>query len=745
MSHPLKVLLVEDSPLDQKLIIEQIKHAGVSLTHLTLDDAEALSAQLGLADWDVVITDYNLPDMNGLEVLRIVKSSGKDIPVIVVSGAIGEETAVLAMQAGADDYLMKDNLTRLAPAIDRAIRQAESRKGRRHAELLLQEVKLRLEGIITSAMDAIITINAQQRIIMANPAAEKMFGFPAAQLMNQPLSRLLPPRFGTAHQRHVGEFGHSGHTTRKMGADLTLYGQRSDGTEFPLEASISQVEVAGRQYFTAIIRDVSLRKESEDKLRQQAQLLELIDEGVISLTPDRRIRSWSKGAEQIFGIAPLQAIGQPLSEVLSIRYYGPSGADNPFDLVPERQNWKGEVMIVTPPGEAHPVFLTISRFAGQGDGDGYILVCKDIQEISSIQHQLIRQQSYIVSTIENSADAIFALNDRYELLYYNTTYKSGFRSFGIEVNIGDDLRRVSSERGKAQMRQNWERVRRGENFTYPYDYTLPGGETRFFDVSVHPIYGAAREVTGISYLYRDVTEKKRQDEEMLRIQTELHQAQLKEQWIQSTALLEGQEQERKRLARELHDGLGQMLNALKLQLSREKATGNYRQMLEEIIGEVKRMNNNLMPLVLEDFGLEAGLRQLVEKYQSSTAAEMYFFSDVKDRRFSPALEVGAYRVAQEAVSNAVKYAGAGHISVQVTHNEHALLIMVEDDGRGFDPGTVRPTGSGGYGLLNMKFRTEALGGKLEIDSQPGNGCVVTIEIPLLSHFPTLSAKPNSTL
>jgi signal transduction histidine kinase len=92
------------------------------------------------------------------------------------------------------------------------------------------------------------------------------------------------------------------------------------------------------------------------------------------------------------------------------------------------------------------------------------------------------------------------------------------------------------------------------------------------------------------------------------------------------------------------------------------------------------------------------------------------------------------------VSNAVKYAAATHISVQVTHNEQSLLVMVEDDGKGFDPEAVRQTGAGGYGLLNLKFRAEALGGKLEISSQAGHGCVVTAELPLpaASPYPLLS-------
>ncbi len=111
-----------------------------------------------------------------------------------------------------------------------------------------------------------------------------------------------------------------------------------------------------------------------------------------------------------------------------------------------------------------------------------------------------------------------------------------------------------------------------------------------------------------------------------------------------------------------------------------------------------------MPLVPEDFGLEAGIRQLAERLPASTTTGLCFFSDQQERRFTPAFEVGAYRIAQ-------------------------------DDGRGFNPAAAPPAGGGGYGLLNLKFRAEALGGKLEIDRRPGKGCVITIELPLSVIFP----------
>ncbi|CAA9308153.1 MAG: Two-component system sensor histidine kinase/response regulator hybrid [uncultured Cytophagales bacterium] len=151
---------------------------------------------------------------------------------------------------------------------------------RMQAEMAMQELKLRLEGIITSAMDAIITISDTQHIVMTNQAAQRMFGYGAEALLNQPIDLLIPQRLRSRHQAHVHQYGESGRTTRQMGVNRTLAGLRADGREFPIEASISQVEVTGNKYYTVILRDVTLREEArqqekkrnEELIRQNAQL-----------------------------------------------------------------------------------------------------------------------------------------------------------------------------------------------------------------------------------------------------------------------------------------------------------------------------------------------------------------------------------------------------------------------------------------------------------------------------------------
>jgi signal transduction histidine kinase len=142
------------------------------------------------------------------------------------------------------------------------------------------------------------------------------------------------------------------------------------------------------------------------------------------------------------------------------------------------------------------------------------------------------------------------------------------------------------------------------------------------------------------------------------------------------------------------------------------------------------INNNLMPLVLEDFGLEAGVQTLINHVQHSSDAEIYYYSNLRQERFGQKLEVGVYRVLQEALNNAAKYSQAKNISVQLTRQPDSLLIMVEDDGKGFELEAVKQKKQKGYGLLNMQFRIEALNGKIYFDTLPGRGCVINIILPL---------------
>lgn len=277
MGIPLKLLIVEDSPDDAELLVHELRQAGFELQWERVETETDFLARLQHPP-ELIISDYSMPRFSGLKAVELLRQRGLDVPFILVSGSAGEERAVEAMKCGASDYLLKDRLARLANAVTHALEEkrlrveAETNRTQLAAQATaLQNTEARLAGIINSAMDGIITVNHEHRIVLFNPAAEQMFGYRAEQMLGQPLDRLIPMRMRHAHPAHVQSFGKTGTTSRKMGALGTIFGLRADGTEFPIEASISQVDNAGQKLFTVILRDITERKRLEAAVTAAAE------------------------------------------------------------------------------------------------------------------------------------------------------------------------------------------------------------------------------------------------------------------------------------------------------------------------------------------------------------------------------------------------------------------------------------------------------------------------------------------
>lgn len=147
MSQLLRVLIVEDSENDAILLLRELRHGGYEPTHVRVDTPEAMNAALEKQRWDIVLSDYVMPRFDGLRALDIMKKRGLDLPFIIISGQIGEDMAVQAMRAGAHDYIMKGNLKRLVPAINRELGEAESRKERRMADEARRRAELEMHSL----------------------------------------------------------------------------------------------------------------------------------------------------------------------------------------------------------------------------------------------------------------------------------------------------------------------------------------------------------------------------------------------------------------------------------------------------------------------------------------------------------------------------------------------------------------------------------------------------------------------
>lgn len=216
------------------------------------------------------------------------------------------------------------------------------------------------------------------------------------------------------------------------------------------------------------------------------------------------------------------------------------------------------------------------------------------------------------------------------------------------------------------------------------------------------------------------------------------------QKIRSESMLAGETRERKRIAAEIHDGIGQMLTALKMKielLENRESQGNkvmlseIREITVSIVKETRKICTELLPSVLDDFGLKSALGDLCKTIRSTTSITVDLQDDMEEGVLTKQQDVILYRILQEAVNNVIKHSRAEYIWIHLESDAEMVYIRVSDDGIGFkvDLDKIyegRHSGLHGYGLVNMKERTEMLGGHFQLSSAPGKGTILELEIPL---------------
>src|SRR5205823_5709398 len=183
-------LLLEDSQDDARLILQELRRAGFEPIGERVETGPDFLARFDPAP-DIILADYRLPQFDALDALRLVQERIPDVPVIVVSGALGDEAAVECLKRGAVDFLLKDRLARLGQAVSQALDQARRRDEQRRAEAALRESEARKTAILETALDAIITIDHHGRILEFNPAAEAVFGYTRDEAVGRPMAELI--------------------------------------------------------------------------------------------------------------------------------------------------------------------------------------------------------------------------------------------------------------------------------------------------------------------------------------------------------------------------------------------------------------------------------------------------------------------------------------------------------------------------------------------------------------------------
>lgn len=269
-------------------------------------------------------------------------------------------------------------------------------------------------------------------------------------------------------------------------------------------------------------------------------------------------------------------------------------------------------------------------------------------------------------------------------------------------------------------------------------------EEGWFDTVIVPIYNEREVIEELVMLGSDISSRKAAEQNMNQKNRAEIEKKINQQKFRSVLILEGQEEERKRIAMDIHDGIGQMLTSLKYQIEsidlKETAKANEKiseidQLIKEIIREVRKVTFNLKPTVLGDYGLQAGLNVFIQEIGKVTDTALHYRTSGAIPRLPQKIENNIFRIIQEAINNAIKYSGADEITVSLKQSENELVLTVQDTGKGFDTRIVGARSSNlesGRGLFNMYERTEYVNGKLEIESERGRGTTVRLTVPLRS-------------
>ncbi|MFW6065223.1 MAG: PAS domain S-box protein [Planctomycetota bacterium] len=547
------------------------------------------------------------------------------------------------------------------------------------------------------------------RIIRANQRAVETYGWSRRELLDLDPHELIPD-CAAKDFAQITEAVRSGRAVT-----LESHNRRRDGTVFPVRVSASPTTEPSRALVMA--QDVSEHRQADATLRA---LLNATHERAVLLETDGTIVDLNLQAARALGGTPEELKGRMIRDFF------------PEELTRLRRQYSQAVIRTGRPqrwedvrdGRAlensiYPVFDeqgNVTRLAG---------FARDVTEHRQAQAALRQAKQRLQRIVDNTWDVIFQMD-----LSGNYTFgnKAASRVTGYRLDqlMQMNLSQVVAPEYVSAVRRRLQARIEGRPLPQPFSFEVVRADGRRvpLELSTTGVYEEGK-LTGVQGVARDVTERRRAERAL---QHAHHK------------LLTAREDERRRVARELHDSVGQQLAAMRLLLQsalKQCDAGETETAHEHLarasntcnalVGEVRDICQGLYPATLESLGLPAALRELCSRCGNDAHKCCCEFNiPTEDVRFPPEVEIALYRVAQEALSNALCHAEANNVRFELDKDQARVTLRVSDDGKGFDPAKV----SGhGLGISSMTDRVEAVGGALEINSRPGHTEIVAC-VPL---------------
>jgi PAS domain S-box-containing protein len=512
MYDKLKILHIEDEATDSELVERELNKSNLLFEMIVVDNREDYIKAINEFMPDIILSDHTLPSMDSFEALKILNETDKNIPFILISGTVSDEFAVNIMKAGAYDYILKDRMERLPGSISNAIEK-------RNRDNQYIESQIRFEEIINTTINAIISIDEEQNIILFNNGAERIFRYKRDEILGKPLEILLPSESSIIHHDKVDFFGKSiTEESRRMSMTREINGRHSDGTVFPVEVNISKSTVNGKTTFTAILQDITERKLVEETLRKNEELLRNIlnNAPMTIFALDRNgIFTLSEGKQlELVGLKPGEHVGDSAFDL-----YGPlhfiefnGNVITGKDVIRNAMNGN----TVAAFSELKGVIFE-NRIAPIIDNEdnviGLIGVATDITKRKLAEDMLHESEERYRVMIETAHDLIWTLDIQGNFTFINKRAQE-ITGHDIQHFIGKSFIPLVHSDDLTNVQNKFINCLQGEPNSYDvriYDIT---GKIITLSVNTVPIYHNGI-VTGMFSFGRDISERKQAEEELI--------------------------------------------------------------------------------------------------------------------------------------------------------------------------------------------------------------------------------------
>jgi PAS domain S-box-containing protein len=780
----MRVLVVDDHEVVRRGVRSLIQsHSNYDVCGEAVDGQDAVEKAQALNP-DVIVMDVSMPRLNGLEATHLIRATLPDSEILILSQHDSPEMVRQAFKAGARGYVVKSSIARdlLAalecvgrrqPFFERAMSEQDRSTPIDSKEILqrsaaLEQALRESEQLYRSTFElaalGVAQVSPSGRFLRVNDKLAEITAYSKDELLMMTFQEIT-------HPEDVGQDVSQGEQVKSGALDTYSMEKRyirKDGSIIWVNLTVSGArnESGYLKHFISVAEDISARREAEEARYRLAAIVESSEDAIVSKDLNGIIASWNAGAQRIFGFSPEEAIGRPITIIIP-----PELRDEEKQIIRRLRNGERiehfETVRMTKSGERLNISLTVSPVRdSRGRIIGASKIARDVTERKRIEEALRQRESQLRAAFSQTYSFLILLTPDGTITEANRAAieASGHKREELIGRKFWEFWWAALPDEVAIVKDSVAKAARGELVREECYFCLPDGTRRFAHRTLNPVFDDGGKLVMIVGTGIDITEQQELREKLeARVKQRTQELEGKNQALLQQAetvrdlsgrLLRAQDEERRRIARDLHDSSGQILAAVQMNLSplQEQArnlnadfASGIRQsmeLIEQLSKELRTVSYLLHPPLLDEAGLPSALRWYAEGFAQRSKIDVQLEVAPDLGRLPGDMEMTVFRIVQECLTNIHRHSSGKEAIIRLLHSDEEICLEIQDNGQGMHisnngHSSGRPLRAG-VGIQGMRERVNQLGGRFEIKSGE-TGTVVTARFPLSSSVsPSLS-------